>query len=246
MKKKSEKMPLLGLVKERTCLYPKREGTLRWWDASKGAPMGLGPEGERWAVEWHPGGRGKPLYVHLRTRDIASRCFRDLAKGETDRWGLFEILEKEKSGDVSQIVSPPDGGGGGTALGPIARGTPISAALVERFDADRIVGLFEDLLSATRPIYASIEGDQQVVGYEPDWATRRDGIKTMLAYRDGLPVKKIEEIRRSETSPEEGLAHLASNPKARARLQEYCNWLDERDEKRMATVVAGREVKGDG
>lgn len=243
MKKKSEKIPLLGLVKERACQYPKREGTLRWWDATKGCPMGHGPDGERWAVEWHPGGRGKPLYVHLKTRDVSARCFRDLAKGEVDRWGLFEILEPAKSGDVSETVNPPDGGGGEIVKAPIARGTPLTAALIERFDAPRIVELFEDLLGATRPIYASIEGDQQVVGYEPDWATRRDALKTMLSYRDGLPVKKIEEIRRSEGSTEEGLAHLASNPKSRAKLQEYCAWLDERDSKRMATVVAGREVK---
>lgn len=250
MTKKSKKQPpppvLLGLVKERRCNYPKREGTLRWWNCLKGSPMGLGENGDKWAVEWHPGGRGKHLYVHLPTRDISRACFTGLARGDEDRWGLFELLEPQKGGDVSEFSAASSAGGGGTAVGPVARDTPLTSALALAFPVERVIALLNELVTANRPIYATIDGDQQVVGYEPDWATRRDGVKVMLSYRDGTPVKRSEEVKRHEMSAEDGMSLIKTDRKLRAKLTKYYAWLDATEEDELAGLAKatkGRVVK---
>jgi hypothetical protein len=244
MKKKSEKVPLhLGLVMERRCNYPQRAGHLRLWDCAKGAPMGMGEANERWAVEWLPGGRGKPLYVHLRNQKTGLACIRGLAAGRADQWGLFELLEPNEGRDGSQTAISPQGGGGEVSVPPISRDTPLTAALMVAFDTPRVIALLEEMLGATRPIYATVDGDQQVVGYEPDWATKRDALKLLLGYRDGTPVKRSEEIKRVDKSPDEVIMELASNPKTRGAMANLCAFYDSTDHKRLENLARRHKAK---
>ena len=37
-------------------------------------------------------------------------------------------------------------------------------------------------------------------GLEPDWPTQIKGLQMLLAYRDGLPIQRIEEIPKREIS----------------------------------------------
>jgi hypothetical protein len=244
MKKKSKKVEAhLGMVREAICRYKKRAGHLRMWDCQKGSPMGLGPASERWAVEWLPGGRGKPLYVHLRNQRTALACIRALSAGKPDQWGLFELLESKRELDVPQNEKIPDPGGGEVAVPSIARDTPLTPALMEAFDTPRVIALLEEMLDAKRPIYATIDGDQQVVGYEPDWPTKREGLKLLLGYRDGTPVKRSEEVKRHEMSPEEAMSLLASNPKTRGAMANLCAYYESRDSKRLENLASRHKAK---
>ena len=209
------------------------------WDCKIGAPMKMGPEGERYAVEWRPGGRGKPLFVHLATKKTAQICLRTIAKGEADRWGLFEIQVPETT-EMSPNGSPEEksveGGGGVPALPVITRDMPLAQALKIVYDTPSTVALIGELLQASKPIYSSIDGDQQVVGYEPDWPTRKEGVKIMLGYRDGLPVKKVEEIVHHETTPDEFIERL-SRKGYRDAMQQLIDHHNKQDEMRLAHVM---------
>jgi hypothetical protein len=240
MKKKSEKLPAFGgLRQERLCRYPKREGRIRWWCCREGAPMGLGPKGEAWALEWIPGGKGKPLFVHFRSRDESSRAFRSLSAGkERDRWGLFEIqtAEPEKSENGSE-TDPQPPGGEGDARPAIARNAPLTPTLVQEFTSPEIVAVLRDMLQASRPIYASSEGSQQVVGYEPDWNTRREALKMLLHYRDGLPLKRVEEVRHETVSHDQMLQSLMKSPASRNAFRSWIDWCDEQQRKSLANIM---------
>lgn len=235
MKKKSKKSIHAGLRKERRCHYPERAGTLYLWDCHVGAPMKPGPEGQRWAVEWRPGGRGKPLYVHLPNQRTAMTCFRTLAKADgVDRWGLFVLQEPEQAKqNGSQTESPPQGGGGGLV---IARDTPLTRALVASFDTLEVIALLREQLAATRPIYASSDGNQEVVGYEPDWPTRREALKTMLNYREGLPVKRVEETTVHKTSAEDFVS-MMDRPAFRAAAKALIADAENRQKKRLENII---------
>lgn len=241
MKKKSEKIGHVGLRKKRECRYPGRAGELRIWDCSAGAPMPIGEHGERWAVEWVPATRkkGRACFIYVDTVRTAEACFRSLAVGKTDHWGLFEVVappdegaELKPNGKQNDAGTPP---GGGPLV--LAADTPLTTALKGNFLTPQIVKLFEAQLEANRPIYATVDGNQEVVAYEPDWATRREALKLLLHYREGLPVKRVEEITRHETSNEEVLSRIATKPGYREAMRDYILFCDDQDQKRLANVM---------
>jgi len=239
MKKKSEKRApvFAGLRLERNCRYPEREGKIRVWCCPEGAPMKVSPKGERWAVEWVPGGKGKPLFVYLPNFRTARACFRSLAAGkQPDRWGLFEV-QVDQSGQTVCQTDPQPPGGEGDARPAIARNAPLTPTLVTEFTSPEIVAVLRDMLQASRPIYASSDGSQQVVGYEPDWNTRREALKMLLHYRDGLPLKRVEEVRHETVSHDQMLQSLMKSPASRNAFRSWIDWCDEQQRKSLANIM---------
>jgi hypothetical protein len=237
MKKKSEKKHL-GLVREAICRFRGKAGHLRMWDCKLGAPMGMGEANERWAVEWVPGGRGEGCHVHLRTIRIAQACLRGIAAGKADQWGLFELPENKEGRDVPKTEVSDQGGGGGGELAVVTPGMPLTRALMLAFDAPYVIEKLKEMLDATRPVYASEDGSQKVVDHEPDWATRRDAMKLLLSYRDGMPIKRTEEIKSSAMTGDAVMARMMHDRKSRAAFAKYLKYLDAQDDARLEGLGA--------
>lgn len=254
MKKKSAKSErkalMAGLMKERFCNLRHREGVLTLWDCEKGSPMNSGPEGERWAVQWRPPGRGKTRHVHARTQRLALSIFRGLGRGDPDQWGMFddpkkpELPETEKQ-DGAQTAAEVAGGAEGVNSIALLRSMPLTVALKTAFTVDEIVTVLKDMLGATRPIYGSADGAQQVVGYEPDWQTRREGAKLLLSYREGLPLKRTEEVRKNVVSSEDVERRIATSPAYRDALRQYLEHAESQDRRRLKTVMENRAIQDD-
>jgi hypothetical protein len=245
MKKKSGKSTprWVGMIRERRCEYPKRKGTLLLWDCERGAPMPIGENGERWAVQWQPGGKGEPKHVHLPNQRTALACFRTLAAGkERDQWGLFELPESKPEQTVGQITESPSPGGGVVQAPPKG----LTAALLTGFSDDEIVTALKSMMAAERPIYGSADGTQAVVGFEPDWQTRREGLKLVLQYREGLPLKRVAEIRRHESSAEEVRQRIATLPGYRAAFREFIEHCDQEQKRKLENIMRAdvEEVEG--
>lgn len=255
MKKKSE-IPSVqaGLSKERNCRHAKYPGLLRLWHCRDGSPMGSGPDGEPWAVEWHPGGKGESRHVHFRNQREALACFRGLGKGQPDRWGMFEFPEKKprkKKQDVAQKETPPPPGGGEVAPPAetpknelaIYRGMPLTPAFKEAFTTDEIIAKIKQMMDAERPIYATVDGTQSVVGHEPDWQTQREALKALLNYREGLPVKRVEEIRTNVVSAADIERKIVTSPAYCDALQKLIDHAREQQKRRLKTVMTARVVE---
>ena len=77
-------------------------------------------------------------------------------------------------------------------------------------------------------------------GLEPDWPKRLQGLRLLLAYREGLPIPRKEIPKAQPTSSESVKNLLISNPASRQAFRDYIDWIDQQAEARS------REEEEDG
>lgn len=240
-----------GFRQQRT-VEGKRGGILIWWDCEAGAPMGLGPDGERWCIEHRPTGNKKSTYMHVRTTREMRPTFSALARGSKDEWGFWRDGGSFSAGsnarNVSQSADSTEGGGD-AQLGPHhAPPVDIAALLKAEFPDEKVVEYLRGMCEAEKPIYMNEGGEVRVVGSAPDWQTRSKGIPLLLAYREGKPVERTESIQKRIVTDEEVANKLQSNASYRKGMESYIAMLNAKDSKNpMGDVVdaEAEEVDGD-
>jgi hypothetical protein len=227
-----------GLRAVNVCNYPDHVGDLYLWDLSAADQWGPGPDGERWVVEWHPGGRRKGRHIYLPSLKIAKACFAQLRRGGEDLWGLFVDFSSPVKPDVSsgQLATTPGGA-------PPATPGNLTAALIEQYTPEVIIGHIDKLLTARKPIYGSENGTQKVVAWEPDVVAVSNGLKILLSYRDGTPVKRTEEIKRHEASAADIISSIETKPGYRHALMGLIQAVEERQSKRLADLARSVPVE---
>lgn len=84
-------------------------------------------------------------------------------------------------------------------------------------------------------------------GLEPDWPTRLNGLRLLLAYREGLPLRRKEVIKAPIPTAEEVKGRLENRPNYRRALRNYIDWLDAKDAKaaRTQSEEESAETQGD-
>lgn len=232
-----------GLRTSRECLWPKRRGRLYLFDCNAGAPVGVGPDGERWAIIWTPtrSTRAKARFLHLpRFRD-AERALRQLRTGEKDEYGMFDAPNEKptppkqltESEDAEVVYLPPCPDKPVNPAQLIRKGAldaqaaaTLTQTLVDRFSPTWIADQLQRLVAAKRPLYGNVNGEQAVIGYEEDFATQRAALQLLLAYQQGLPVKRSEEIVQHQSTDADVIARLAMKPHYRAAMLQYIHAVD--------------------
>lgn len=213
----------------RSLVSKSKGGLLILWDtAISGCRLQPSKQGHRWCLEHIPEGRAKRQRMYVSTVAAANTVIRSLAKG-VDDWGFWPEKnpkkKKTKSGepdrDVSQSSLSSEGGGGGslTMAG-------LTGALREKFPEHVIAEKFKQLLEASKPIYSNTGGNVEVVEHEPDYPVQLQALKLLMAYRDGQPIQRKEELRRTVTTEGEMMKKVAMNPNYRRGLRKYIESLD--------------------
>jgi hypothetical protein len=221
-----------------SCLKPGREGKFYLWDVFESG-IDAGPEEERWCVEWHPGGRKKSKMVYLPTFKVARRCYQSLRAGEPDQWGLFDTISGQAGRPVGKKEVATTSGGNPPAAPPMS----LTAALHEKYTPDKIIGYIDLLLNAKKPIYGSENGTQKVVAWEPDVVAVSNGLKLLLSYKEGTPVKRTEDIKRHEASAADIINSIQTKPGYRHALMGLIKSVEERQSRRLADLARPAEVE---
>ena len=77
-------------------------------------------------------------------------------------------------------------------------------------------------------------------GLEPDWPKRLQGLRLLLAYREGLPIPRKEIPKAQPTSSESVKDLLINNPRSRQAFRDYIDWIEQQAE------ASSREEEEDG
>lgn len=135
---------------------------------------------ERWCLTHLPSGNSRCFG----SRRKAMEVIRTLAVGVDNAWDILPFGENDKittvelmeeAGVVTRIAQPE---------GP--SNAQISAILTAAFPDAKVVELIEELIAAKKP-----DGT-------PDWPTREKGVRLMLSYRNGMPLKMEMIVHRNE------------------------------------------------
>jgi len=124
----------------------------------------------------------------------------------------------------------------------------LSAELEKRLPPEKLLGYIEELLNAQRPIYATVDGNQKVVGHEPDYVAMNNGLKWALNYKEGLPLKRVVEIKRHEANDAEVIDRLSRKPAMRRAYREFLDSCDKAQSIRisdLAKQTRGEAVEND-
>lgn len=239
-----------GFRRSRACKWPGKAGHLAIYQCEEGAPVPVGPDGEKWAVVYHPGGKKKGGHVYVTNLDTARMALTKIGDGEYDDWGLFAVPKiDETSGKCGQ--SPEEIPRGGMALPEAGN---LTARLMLDFPPEVISGHFARLLGATKPVYATDEnGVQGVVDHEPDNPTQVKALALLLSYQRGTPNKRPEEMVKPTNSGAD-LMERMKKPGYRRALRALMDEMDAAEENRKlasmhATDVPAEEAgeeEGDG
>lgn len=239
MSRTKDSPSLPGLRKQRRISRPDQTGTLFLWDCAQGAPMEVGADGERWAIEHRPGGkRAKRRHLHFPNFRIARFALAALAGDGEDEWGFFSGHGKQDGGQTQD--SP--GEGGGPASLALSTDVGFMRLLRDEFPESTIISYLRDLCEAEKGVYSyGVE-----TAKEPDWATREKGLKLLLAYREGLPVQRKEEVSRRESSDAEVMEKVAMKPGYRRAWMNYCAAIERQEADRLDDLRKTRETTAKG
>lgn len=220
----------VGYRFQRVC--KSKGGILFLWDTITGAPMPIGVNGERWCIEHRPDGRGEPTTMHLTTWRSARKAFRSLAAGKPDEWQFWTVPKSEQVGQyVGQRGPLQLSAGLEQNTGVTLASSGLSACLIAAFPPERIAELLLQMCEATRHTES---------GPEPDWPTRKEGLKLMLAYQLGLPLKRVEEVVRHEQTNEGFISNLTTKPGYRHALRCLIDSMDEKQQERIRGLESSK------
>lgn len=240
---------LNGVYKQRRVSRKGQTGTLVLWDTHKECLDGIeaGPNRERWCLVHHVAGRGDaaedggetPRQMHFPNQRTALAALKTLAAtNEPDEWRFFAPGRQQSVLEASP-ANTPDLTGGQLARHGVVASPSLARLLQEKFPEEYLANKLADLLEAEQTIY--VEGI--AVGKEPAHKIQLDTLKLMLAYRDGLPVQRKEEIKATVRTDEDVMNRLAKKPAYRDVMLEFILSLKDRDirEKVATGSVVGED-----
>jgi len=170
----------------------------------------------------------------VKTYDTAMLMLKKLRTGE-DLWNFWS----EGNGAELKPSHQPGGalmrGDESSQQGSLGN---LSAMLRTAFDEKCVQQYLTDLLTASKPVYSTGNGEQKVIGETPDWATRKDALKLLLAYRDGMPLKRKEEVVSHQSSDAQVIANLANKPGYRHAMRNFIDSMDDRSRQRTEGLQA--------